>query len=1100
MNNTKENNLIFNEEENQKQRLFVDMDGTLARFHDEVDYIEKMWTKGFYSDLKPFESAVEGLKLFMAEHPEVEVFILSATLDGEPPYCRVEKNEWLDRYLPQIDNEHRIFTEAGKPKPDYVPDGIRQTDHLFDDYNKNLNEWSDYGGQAVKAKNNINHKGLGAYGGEVGKLWQGNIVDIMKSPQSVSNGLAQVITTANGIKAEVNTDTTAETKTLVVNIYGGPGAGKSTTALNLVAELKKQGFHADYVSEVAKDLVYAKDFKKLDGSLENQQKIFSEQKARLDLLIGNVDVAVTDSPLLLNTVYLKENAPGYVESVFDQYSQYNNYNIVVERDLSSEFEKEGRIHNLEESIEKDGEIRAMLDLNNVKYTRYDRNNLTSISQDITKKINELAHSNITILTELQSQINTEGERNQMENEELRQELHQMSNENLTASVEDTGVSMYAEQIQELAQSNITLPEFIERTGLSPMATYDSGVDRLYYSYSERKVWLDGSTSLEWRYDSDTFGANTTSTSQVFLKKLGYEPINISRGETTPDVIRDYLYQPQDVSRLEDEIRNMKAADLSIIYDNFEDIVPMGTVQQEFIRKIRLEAIAEYQEIMNWNDISPYGGEDIEYLPSYSHEYALQKIANGCESVGLTEDKALKMYVEVCSEKEQAQLKSLCHKKVVSDFLEDNQITDEYVDKLYNDITWADTVIKDEIPGFECCVEARASLLAEYSQIAQHINGSSEIYSSGGTLLRLNIYSSYYNLQESPVTFEQCEKLSGILHITLPKPDNFKKAALSNEYKKFKFSVRFNNSIKAQRLLALGIGSEIFKIHNSQTANKVSMAIAEEEMSVYKNQKSNYQEQLQMAQKRFCVLPKARKQKDLDIEKIKTQISLCEDSISAKADIIELEKSKAKALYEAANAIKKELPPDLMNDYKDAQDFVVVQYENSQAEIPTISKIHDIVDKLENQSDPFYVFSDGYEDIEKVLDYPDSLIDERTKAQACLMEYNAQEYVSGENVVEKIENMNRMEDKIVQNKGLDYGYCEIPNGIQQELKDFKYKLQIKQCQDKDTGRQKFIAKLRKYQIPELSKTIDQLQKTQNEMLSRQSLEYNMNSAAAAQALA
>lgn len=33
-------------------------------------------------------------------------------------------------------------------------------------------------------------------------------------------------------------------------------------------------------------------------------------------MLDNVDVVVTDSPLLLNTVYLKENAPEYIESVF----------------------------------------------------------------------------------------------------------------------------------------------------------------------------------------------------------------------------------------------------------------------------------------------------------------------------------------------------------------------------------------------------------------------------------------------------------------------------------------------------------------------------------------------------------------------------------------------------------------------------------------------------------------------------------------------------------------------------------------------------------------------------------------------------------------
>lgn len=91
----------------------------------------------------------------------------------------------------------------------------------------------------------------------------------------------------------------AERKT-VINIYGGPGAGKSTAALQLVAELKKRGINADYVSEYAKELVYAKNFSKLDGSVQNQREIFHEQKSRLDVTLEGVEVAVTDAPLLLN--------------------------------------------------------------------------------------------------------------------------------------------------------------------------------------------------------------------------------------------------------------------------------------------------------------------------------------------------------------------------------------------------------------------------------------------------------------------------------------------------------------------------------------------------------------------------------------------------------------------------------------------------------------------------------------------------------------------------------------------------------------------------------------------------------------------------------
>lgn len=139
-------------------RLFVDMDGTLARFHDEVQYLERMFEKGFFLGLKPFEEAVEAINSLAAADNDCEVFILSAAIDGEPPYCR------------DIDREHRIFTQTGVPKIEYIPGGVSESDILWDDYNKNLEEWQAAGGTAVKCHNNINHKGL------IGTLWQGALV------------------------------------------------------------------------------------------------------------------------------------------------------------------------------------------------------------------------------------------------------------------------------------------------------------------------------------------------------------------------------------------------------------------------------------------------------------------------------------------------------------------------------------------------------------------------------------------------------------------------------------------------------------------------------------------------------------------------------------------------------------------------------------------------------------------------------------------------------------------------------------------------------------------------------------------------------------
>ena len=47
-----------------------------------------------------------------------------------------------------------------------------------------------------------------------------------------------------------------DNQTVVINLFGGPGAGKSTCAMEICSELKKHGLSADYVQEYAKELVY----------------------------------------------------------------------------------------------------------------------------------------------------------------------------------------------------------------------------------------------------------------------------------------------------------------------------------------------------------------------------------------------------------------------------------------------------------------------------------------------------------------------------------------------------------------------------------------------------------------------------------------------------------------------------------------------------------------------------------------------------------------------------------------------------------------------------------------------------------------------------
>lgn len=177
---------------------------------------------------------------------------------------------------------------------------------------------------------------------------------------------------------------------IVINGYGGPGAGKSTACMEITAALKKEGYNAEYVQEYAKELVYEKDMEMLDGSPEHQYEILKEQTRRMDRLYDQVDFIVTDSPIMLNTIYNKQLTAEYESLVNELQGEYINYSFFMERDASN-FEEEGRIHNLTESIEKDNEIKDMLQKNEIKYKTYNHENVNEIVNDAIdfyEKINE----------------------------------------------------------------------------------------------------------------------------------------------------------------------------------------------------------------------------------------------------------------------------------------------------------------------------------------------------------------------------------------------------------------------------------------------------------------------------------------------------------------------------------------------------------------------------------------------------------------------------------------------------------------------------------------------------------------------------------------
>lgn len=183
------------------------------------------------------------------------------------------------------------------------------------------------------------------------------------------------------------TSNNSDKNTIVINAFAGQGAGKTTSCLEVAEKLKKQGFVTEYVQEYAKELVYDNNLIMLDGHYEHQFAILNEQMKRINRLYGKVDFIVTDSPILLNNTYLNEDKntevySAYSDSVNKLYGLYNNFNYFVERDTSV-FEKEGRIHNFEQSIAIDNELKNMLHNNQIDFDVYTHATIDNIVRDST---------------------------------------------------------------------------------------------------------------------------------------------------------------------------------------------------------------------------------------------------------------------------------------------------------------------------------------------------------------------------------------------------------------------------------------------------------------------------------------------------------------------------------------------------------------------------------------------------------------------------------------------------------------------------------------------------------------------------------------------
>jgi hypothetical protein len=156
-----------------------------------------------------------------------------------------------------------------------------------------------------------------------------------------------------------------------IQLFGGPGTGKSTTAAGLFYKMKMAGYKVEYITEYAKELTFAGE----DIRLSDQLHILGEQHHRLKRLEGKVDYVIHDSPFLMGLMYLNDNdihlpKTEFKNLILSMYKSYNNSNIFLNRNEEIQYQKYGRSQELSEAIKIDNKIKNMLDNEDIKYMEF----------------------------------------------------------------------------------------------------------------------------------------------------------------------------------------------------------------------------------------------------------------------------------------------------------------------------------------------------------------------------------------------------------------------------------------------------------------------------------------------------------------------------------------------------------------------------------------------------------------------------------------------------------------------------------------------------------------------------------------------------------
>ena len=158
----------------------------------------------------------------------------------------------------------------------------------------------------------------------------------------------------------------------IVNLFGGPGIGKSSIASGITYKLKKKHITCDNPYEFPKLLAWDKN----NEAIKDQLYVLANQHRGIAQSYGKVDYIVIDSPIMFSLIYKTDYNTGYPAEFYgehfnhmivDLHKKYDNINILLERTDEGKHNDDERYQTLQESLEIDKLCKTILDENNIPY-------------------------------------------------------------------------------------------------------------------------------------------------------------------------------------------------------------------------------------------------------------------------------------------------------------------------------------------------------------------------------------------------------------------------------------------------------------------------------------------------------------------------------------------------------------------------------------------------------------------------------------------------------------------------------------------------------------------------------------------------------------